>query len=256
MMRLLLANAIVGFPVNILSIDCMQEIMRGGVDVCKEAGIPLAGGHSIDNPQPVFGLAVIGMVHPAMVKTNSGAKPGDVLILTKPLGVGIMASAFKLDKISKQGYQQFVDIITMLNKAGGWLGKQAGVNAMTDVTGFGLAGHLLEMAKGAKVCMEIDTVSVPVIEEAWRHVVEGIVPGGAYRNMHGYSDDLYFSEQWDMDRQLVFSDPQTNGGLLVSVEADYASEYVAILQQMGYPEVAIIGQVKVAGDHMHPVIFL
>ena len=252
----MLANAIVGFPVNLLSMEAMQEIMHGGVDVCKEAGIPLAGGHSIDNPQPVFGLAAIGMVHPSRVKTNSAAKPGDVLILTKPLGIGIMASAFKLDRISKQGYKLFVDIITMLNKPGGWLGKQPGVNAMTDVTGFGLAGHLLEMAKGAKVCMEIDTASVPVIDEAWKHVVEGIVPGGAYRNMHGYGEDLSFSDQWDMDHQLVFSDPQTNGGLLVTVEPEYAAEYVAELQTMGYPEVAIIGQVKEEGYQTHPVSFL
>lgn len=252
----LLANAIVGFPVNVLSMECMQEIMHGGVDVCKEAGIPLAGGHSIDNPQPIFGLAAVGMIHPRNVKTNSAARVGDVLILTKPLGIGIMASAFKLDVISEKGYQQFVDNITMLNKPGAWLGKQSGVHGMTDITGFGLAGHLLEMAKGARVCFEIDTSSVPVIEEAWKHVADGVVPGGAYRNMHGYGEDLGFSDQWDMDRQLVFSDPQTNGGLLVTVDPNYAEEYVSALQGMGYPEVAIIGLVKEAGYHPHPVTFL
>lgn len=252
----MLANAIVGFPVNTLSMECMQEIMHGGVDVCKEAGIPLAGGHSIDNPQPVFGLAVVGMIHPDKIKTNSAAKVGDVLILTKPLGIGIMASAFKLDMISKKGYQLFVENITMLNKPGGWLGKQAGVHAMTDITGFGLAGHLLEMAKGAKVCMEIDAESVPVIAEAWKHVVEGVVPGGAYRNMHSYGEELSFSDKWDMDRQLVFSDPQTNGGLLVSADPEYAEEYVSSLQDMGYAEVTIIGQVKDVQHHKHPVTFL
>lgn len=252
----MLANAIVGFPVNVLSMEAMQNIMHGGVDVCKEAGIPLAGGHSIDNPQPVFGLAAIGMIHPGKVKTNSAARVGDVVLMTKPLGIGIMSSAFKLDVISKEGYQQFIDNITMLNKAGSWLGQQPGVHAMTDITGFGLAGHLLEMARGARVCIEIDTESVPVIEEAWKHVVDGVVPGGAYRNMHGYGDELGFSDKWDMDRQLVFSDPQTNGGLLVTVAPEYAHECEASLQAMGYPEVTIIGQVRDTRTHKKPVTFL
>lgn len=252
----MLANAIVGFPVNVLSMDDMQEIMRGGVDVCKEAGIPLAGGHSIDNPQPVFGLAAIGMVHPGKIKTNSAARVGDVLILTKPLGIGIMASAFKIDAITRRGYQQFVEQITMLNKPGAWLGQQNGVHAMTDITGFGLAGHLLEMASGANVCIEVDTDSVPIIDEALTHVVEGIVPGGAYRNMHSYGDKLSFDEKWDMDHQLIFSDPQTNGGLLVTVDPKYAADYVSSLQEMGYGSVSIIGQVKEAGYHKHQVNFI
>ena len=250
----IMANAIVGFPVNTLDMECMQEIMHGGVDVCRDANIPLSGGHSIDNPQPIFGLAAVGKVHPTRVKTNSGARVGDILLLTKPLGIGVMASAFKLNLISPEGYKEFVDTITMLNKPGAWLGEQEGVHAMTDITGFGLAGHLLEMARGAQVRMELDLNSIPVIEEAWTHVVEGVVPGGAYRNMHSYGDELQF-EDGDLDRQLIYSDPQTNGGLLVSVHPDMAEEYKECLEDMGYEHVAIVGEVKnMTADKPH-VIF-
>lgn len=252
----MLANAIVGFPVNKLSMETMQEIMHGGVDVCHDAGIPLAGGHSIDNPQPVFGLAAIGSIHPKSIKKNSDAKVGDLIILTKPLGIGIMASAFKMDLISNEAYQEFVKHMTMLNKPGGWLGSQAGVHAMTDVTGFGLAGHLLEMAKGAHVHIEIDTSKVPVMKDAWSYVVEGVVPGGAYRNMHSYGESLKFAQQWDIDQQLIFTDPQTNGGLLVTVAPEYAEHYVEELRQRGYADVCIIGQVKAQDEAAIPVTFM
>ncbi len=239
----LMANAIVGFPVNVLPMNTMQEIMRGGVDVCKEAGIPLCGGHSIDNPQPIFGLAAVGTIHPKNIKTNSNAKVGDILLLTKPLGVGIMASAYKLKTITKQGYQEFIDNITMLNKPGAWLGEQDNVHAMTDITGFGLAGHLIEMADGANVSFEINTASVPVIKEAWQHVAEGVVPSGAYRNMSSFQGKLVFGAQWNPDQQLVFSDPQTNGGLLVSIAQDAAMDVVTELMGMGYGQVTVIGEV-------------
>lgn len=251
-----MATAIAGFPVNELSMSDRQEIMRGGVEVCQEAGIPLAGGHTIDNPQPIFGLAVVGLVHPNQIKKNANAKVGDVLILTKPLGIGIMASAFKLNVISSTGYKEFVKNITLLNKPGAWLGKQLGVNAMTDITGFGLAGHLVEMAKDTNVRFDIDTTNVPIIEDALTHVVEGIVPSGAYRNMSSYGHELNFSEQWDSDHQLIFSDPQTNGGLLVSVEPNYAEHYVSELNKMGYDDVRIIGRVEPSDKNQALVSFL
>lgn len=239
----LLANAIVGFPVNQLPMTTMQDIMRGGVDVCKEANIPLAGGHSIDNPQPIFGLAVVGTIHPDKIKTNAAAKVGDVLLLTKPLGIGIMASAYKLHKITPEGYKKFVAAITMLNKPGTWLGQQDSVHAMTDITGFGLAGHLIEMANGANVCMDINTAAIPIIDDAVEYVTEGIVPSGAYRNMNSYSDSLTFDDQWDIDRQLIFSDPQTNGGLLVSLDPLDAPRILDKLFRLGYPQVSIVGEV-------------
>lgn len=240
----LMANAIVGFPVNKLSMPDMQEIMRGAVEACEEAGIPLAGGHSIDNPQPIFGLAVVGLARTDLVKTNSGARAGDVLILTKPIGTGILASAVKLDMLKPASYDKFVSVVIRLNKIGSWLGKQPGVHAMTDVTGFGLAGHLLEMARGARVRMEISASAVPVLEEAWSLVAEGVVPGGAYRNMQAYGDAIVFEDEWDIDRQLVYTDPQTNGGLLVSVEASRADSLLEHIRAAGFVEATVIGRVE------------
>ncbi|MBI3547072.1 MAG: selenide, water dikinase SelD [Gammaproteobacteria bacterium] len=251
----LMATAIVGFPVNKLPMESMQEIMRGAVEVCQEGGIPLAGGHSIDNPQPVFGLSVIGMAHTRFIKTNSGAKVGDVLILTKPLGIGILASAIKAGTIRPSAYKKFIRHITQLNKPGSWLGKQAEVHALTDVTGFGLAGHLMEMAKGARVRMEIDTTVVPVMEEAWALVEEGVVPSGAYRNMHSYGDSLLFEDEWNIDHQLVFTDPQTNGGLLMAVTPEKAEMYLEKLREFGFAETAVIGQVTAQRGTDAPVVF-
>jgi selenide,water dikinase len=242
----LMANAIVGFPVNKLNMPDMQEIMRGAVEMCEEAGIPLAGGHSIDNPQPIFGLAVVGLARTDLVKTNSGAKPGDVLILTKPIGTGILASAVKLEMLSAESYERFVQVVSGLNKIGSWLGKQPGVHAMTDITGFGLAGHLLEMARGAKVRMVIEAKAIPVIDEAWSLAASGVVPGGAYRNMQAYGDAIDFEDEWDIDRQLVYTDPQTNGGLLFAVEAARAGEVLRHIQQTAHAEAAIIGTVEAA----------
>lgn len=251
----LMANAIVGFPVNQLTIETMQEIMRGAVEVCREAAIPLVGGHSIDNPQPIFGLAVVGLGHTALIKTNAGARVGDLLLLTKPLGIGILASAIKLGTISPAAYEKFVRATTKLNMPGAWLGQQAGVHAITDVTGFGLAGHLLEMAKGAGVHVEIDMAAVPVLEEAWSLVKEGICPGGAYRNMHSYGDALRFADEWNIDDQLIFTDPQTNGGLLISVQANKAPTFVTKLKEFGFLDTAIIGRVVRAHGTEAPVRF-
>ncbi|MDH5649256.1 MAG: selenide, water dikinase SelD [Gammaproteobacteria bacterium] len=251
----ILANAIVGFPVDKLSVDTMQEIMRGGVDVCADANVPLAGGHSIDNPQPIFGLAAVGIIRPDLVKTNSGTKAGDVLLLTKPLGIGILASAFKMDAISDEGYRKFIHYITMLNKAGSWLGKQAGIHAMTDITGFGLAGHLLEMAKGSRTRMLINAQAVPVIEEAWNHVEEGIVPSGAYRNMHSYGDSIRFDDEWNIDHQLIFTDPQTNGGLLVAVDPVYVDFVISNLKTLFDVDAAVIGKAIPNIGAEAPVVF-
>ncbi len=239
----LMANAIVGFPVDEIPMKSMQQIMQGGISVCEVANIPLSGGHSINNPQPIFGLAVVGTVHPNNIKTNKDSQIGDILILTKPLGIGIMSSAFKLKLISKKGYAEFVDVITQVNSPGSWLGTQPAVHAMTDITGFGLAGHLLEMANAADVCMEVEMNSVPIINEAIKHVSDGIVPSGAYRNMSSFTNYVSFSEAWDIDKQLIFSDPQTNGGLLISVAPESAVEIIAKLGKMGYENISIIGQV-------------
>lgn len=239
----LMANAIVGFPVNELSMPTMQSIMQGGIDICMEAGIPLSGGHSIDNPQPIFGLCAVGKIHPKKIKTNSGAKVGDILILTKPLGIGVMATAFKLKMISDKAYADYIKHITMLNKPGAWLGQQDGVHALTDVTGFGLAGHLIEMANGANASFEVNMKSVPVIDGTWEYATEGLVPTGAYRNLNSFTSSITFAAGCHIDQQLVFADPQTNGGLLAAVDPLDIQHIITAMSEQGYPEVCVIGEV-------------
>jgi len=251
----MLANAILGYPVGKLPVETIQEIMRGGLDVCKDAGIPLAGGHTIDNPQPIYGLAAIGMVHPDSVKTNAAARVGDVLILTRPIGIGIMTTAIKTGNLTPAGYAELIENITQINAVGAWLGQQQGVHAMTDITGFGIAGHLLEMAKGARVRMNIRASDVPVMQEAWSLVVEGVVPTAAYRNMSAYADALSFEDEWNIDHQLVFTDPQTNGGLLVSVAQEHAEAVLSGLRAQGCARAAVIGEVTPYTGTDAPVIF-
>lgn len=250
----IVAVSIVGFPVNKLPLYVMQDIMRGGVETCMDAGIPLAGGHSIDNEEPVFGLCVVGLVHPERIKPNSGARVGDVLITTKPLGVGIMSTAVRVRAITPTGYEKVVRTMSTLNKPGAWLGSQASVHALTDVTGFGLAGHALEMARGAGASIVIDVAKVPVMEEAWDLATEGIVPGGAYRNLSAYGSAIKFDCDLSTDHQLIFTDPQTSGGLLISVAPEAVDRVVARLKEAHCLAADVIGQV-VAADGASSVTF-
>ncbi|NIR84654.1 MAG: selenide, water dikinase SelD [Gammaproteobacteria bacterium] len=241
--RPLMATAIAGFPVNEVPTESLQEIMRGGVEVCEEAKIALSGGHSIENPQPIFGLAAVGRVHPRRIKTNAGARPGDDVILTRPLGIGVLASAYRIDMLDEAGYKEFVAAIMHLNKQGAWLGEIDDVHALTDVTGFGLAGHLVEMARGANLIMQVRADEVPVLASALPLAEEGVFPGGAYRNMESYTGVLSFGDDWDIDRQLLFTDPQTNGGLLLCVDPSSTERVLDSLQEQGCPHAAVIGSV-------------
>ena len=243
----IMATAIAGFPIHDVKTEEMQNIMRGGIDICTSAQVPLAGGHTIENPQPIFGLAVVGTVHPKNIKTNSGSRPGDKIILTKSLGIGVLASALRIDMLSDTEYQLFVETITEINSAGAWLGGIPEVHGLTDITGFGLAGHLVEMAEGARVRMVVDTDNVPIYPAAETLAREGVFPGGAYRNMDAYNTRLSFGDDWDIDRQLVFTDPQTNGGLLLSVEPQATEDILARLHEFGCAESTVIGEV--AEDH-------
>lgn len=240
--RPFMANAIVGFPVDEVTTEVLQETMRGGTDVCQEVGIPLSGGHSIVNPQPIYGLAAIGRIHPDRIKTNGGARSGDDLILTKPLGVGVLASAFRIDMLDEAGYDEFVKIISSVNNQGAWLGELEEVHAMTDVTGFGLVGHLVEMATGARTNIRIDAEQVPVAASAIPLSQEGVFPSGAYRNMQSYEDRLVFGEDWDVDRQLIFADPQTNGGLLIAVDPGASEAVLDSLRDRGCEVATRIGK--------------
>src|SRR5438874_11810649 len=206
------ALAIVGMPLEKMPVEVVQRIISGGESVCAQAGIPIAGGHSIDTLEPIYGLVALGLVHPKKVKRNDRAQDGDVLILGKPLGVGILSAALKKGRLSAAGYKQMVEITTQLNTPGTALAEVEDVHALTDVTGFGLAGHLLEICRGSKVGAEIRFDDLPVLPEALEWVKEGTATGASDRNWKGYGHDVRMpSSAPDWKRKLI-SDPQTSGG--------------------------------------------
>ncbi len=241
------ALALVGMPINVLPLAVIREILRGGEAVCRDAGIPIAGGHSIDSVEPIYGLAAIGTVHPQQLKRNSGAQAGDVLILGKPLGVGVFSAAAKKEKLDAAGYRAFIEVTTLLNRAGPSLARIAGVHAMTDVTGFGLAGHLLEMCRAAKVGAALRHVDIPLLEGALELVRAGFVTGASARNWAAYGDEVRLGASIDATAQALLCDPQTSGGLLVACAETVADEVIETFRQHGCAHAAAIGRF-VAGD--------
>ena len=233
------ALAVVGMPLDKLPEDVIRQILSGGESVCAQAGIPIAGGHSIDVLEPIYGLVGIGVVHPQRVKRNSGARAGDVLILGKPLGIGILSATLKKGLLSESGYGQMMRWTTQLNTAGARLAQMDGVHAVTDVTGFGLAGHLLEICRGARLAATLEFVRLPLIDEAAKHVQAGISTGASTRNWNGYGAEVTISgEEW---RQKVVTDPQTSGGLLVACAPECAEEVLAAFRAAGGDQAAVIG---------------
>src|SRR6266702_2423682 len=241
------ALAIVGMPLEKMPIEVIQRIIAGGESVCAQAGIPIAGGHSIDTLEPIYGLVAIGVVHPRKVKRNDRARSGDVLILGKPLGVGILSAALKKGKLSASGYKQMVEITTQLNTPGTALAELEGVHALTDVTGFGLAGHLLEICRGSKLGAEIRFDDLPVLPEALEWVKEGTATGASDRNWKGYGHEVRMpAGAPDWKRKLV-SDPQTSGGLLVACAPTAEKRVVEEFLRQGFPLARRIGSMR-AGD--------
>ena len=239
----IMALGLVGMPINVLPLETIGAILRGGQDVCRDAGIPIAGGHTIDSVEPIYGLVVLGLVHPSRVKKNSGAKAGDVLILGKPLGVGILSAALKKEILSAEGYAQMIAVTTQLNKPGIALAKLDGVHALTDITGFGLAGHALELARGAGLQLRIDWSRMPLIAGVRELAAQGCVTGASGRNWDSYGAEVTLPASFaDADKALL-SDPQTSGGLLVSCSADSAAEVLAIFHAQGFDHAAVIGEV-------------
>ena len=239
--RPIFALALLGMPINTLPMEVIQRITEGGESVCAQAGIPIAGGHSIDTVEPIYGLVVLGLVDPAKFKRNSGAKAGDSLILGKPLGVGILSAALKQEKLPESGYRRMIDYTTQLNTPGVDLVEMPGVHALTDVTGFGLAGHLLELCRGAGLGAQIKWADVPVIPEAVELVKAGIVTGASTRNWNGYSEEVRLAagiEEW---QKLLLTDPQTSGGLLVSCSPESEAEVLAIFRRQGFADACRIG---------------
>src|SRR5216110_2498628 len=241
------ALAIVGMPLEKMPVEVIQKIISGGESVCAQAGIPIAGGHSIDTLEPIYGLVALGLVHPKKVKRNSSAKAGDVLILGKPLGVGILSAALKKGKLSDAGYAQMLEWTTKLNTPGEALAEMPAVHALTDVTGFGLAGHLLEICRGSKLGAEIRFDDLPVLPEALEWAKEGTATGASDRNWKGYGHEVRMpAGAPDWKRKLI-SDPQTSGGLLVACAPAAEKRVVEEFLRQGFPLARCIGSMR-AGD--------
>ena len=230
----IMAIAILGWPVEKLPAELAQQVLEGARTICMEAGIPLAGGHSIDSPEPIFGLAVSGLVDISNLKKNNTAQENDLLFLTKPIGVGILATAQKREKISQEHLDQLIKQLTTLNKAGEALGKIPGVHAMTDVTGFGLIGHLIEMADGSGLSAEITYADVPILASAKIYQQQPIGPDATFRNWNSYSAKVGFATGVNvMEAFHLLPDPQTNGGLLVSVSPSAVDQVLAVFNSFG-----------------------
>ena len=238
------ALALVGMPINVLSTEVIGQILQGGQSVCQAAGIPIAGGHSIDSVEPIYGLVVLGLAHPSRIKRNASAKAGDVLVLGKPLGVGILSAALKKEALSAEGYAQMIATTTRLNTAGPDLAALEGVHALTDVTGFGLAGHALEMARGAHCDVEVNWSSVPLLDGVEALAQQGFITGASGRNWAGYGAEVVLPEGFSTVDQALLSDPQTSGGLLVSCAPDALPAVMAVFKQHGFAQATVVGKVS------------
>jgi selenide,water dikinase len=238
--RPIMALALVGMPLEKLPVSVISRVLEGGESVCASVGIPVAGGHSIDTLEPIYGLVALGLVHPERVKRNSSGKPGDVLILGKPLGIGILSAALKKGKLSAAGYEQMIEWTTKLNTPGEALAAMPQVHALTDVTGFGLAGHLLEILRGSRLSAEVDFSSIPVIGEALDRVKQGVATGASERNWKSYGREVQFSgDEW---QRKILTDPQTSGGLLVACAPEIQGKVLDTFRSQGFAEARIIGR--------------
>jgi selenide, water dikinase len=240
------ALAILGMPINSMPAAMIREILRGGAAMAAEAGIPVAGGHSIDSPEPIYGLAVVGLVSSKALRRNSEARPGDALILTKPIGGGIYSAAIKKGALSEEGYREMLGFMTRLNVVGADLARLKEVHAMTDVTGFGLLGHGLEMARGAGVTVRLRLNDVPLLEQAKNLAQAGYFTGASERNWSSYREGVELPAGLEDWRRSLLTDPQTSGGLIVACDAQAAPAILARIQE-GDPHAAIIGLVE-GGD--------
>jgi selenide, water dikinase len=239
----IMALAILGMPVDKIATEAVREILKGGARACAEAGIPVAGGHSIDCPEPVYGLAVTGICRKEDIRRNADAKAGDALILTKALGVGIYSAAFKKEALSPAAYEQMLGSMTLLNRIGAELAKDAAVHAMTDVTGFGLLGHALEMARGSNLSLSVRADDLPLLSEAEELARQGFVTGASGRNWASYGDNVALPAGFPEWRRHLLTDPQTSGGLLIACAPDRAESILSQIVVAGYPHSRIIGHV-------------
>lgn len=238
----IMALALVGMPINQIPLDVIGKIIQGGESICAEAGIPIAGGHSIDSVEPIYGLVVLGLVHPSQVKRNSSAKIGDKLILGKPLGVGILSAALKKQNLDEAGYASMILNTTKLNKPGQGLAKLNSVHALTDVTGFGLLGHLLEICRGANVTANLQFSQIPLLPQVKTLALEGNITGASNRNWDAYGHDIALHNIKHVE-QSILTDPQTSGGLLVACDANAVADVLALFHAHDFMQAAVIGDI-------------
>ena len=239
--RPIMALALLGVPIGKLPTSAVQRIVAGGHDVCERVGVPIAGGHSIDSPEPLYGLVALGLIDPAKVKRNDRARAGDVLILGKGLGIGVMGAALKKGELKDKAYRQMLETATQLNTPGLKLAEMEGVHALTDVTGFGLLGHLLEICRGSKLQARLEFDRVPILSAA-RHLVEaGYATGASDRNWASCQAEVELPAQWPQWRRKILTDPQTSGGLLVACDAATAPAVLDVFQQEGFNHAKQIG---------------
>ncbi len=240
--RPIFALAVCGMPVGKLPADTIARILAGGQAVCTEAGVPIAGGHSIDSPEPIYGLVALGLVHPRRVKRNDRARAGDVLILGKPLGIGVLSAALKKEALNPEGYAEMVETAARLNTPGIALSAMEGVHALTDVTGFGLLGHLLEICRGSGVAARLQLEAVPVLESARQLVQAGHVTGASARNWTSFGVDVELPQQTPAWQRDLLTDPQTSGGLLVACSTQSAQSVLEAFVSAGFAQAAVIGE--------------
>ena len=247
--RPILALAIVGMPIDKLATSVIARILQGGASVCATAGIPVAGGHSIDSVEPIYGLVALGLAHPDQILTNRGGKPGDLLILTKALGVGVLSAAFRRGELSAEGYAALIASTTRLNDFGAGLGGLGAVHAATDVTGFGLLGHGLEMARGAGLTARLSAAPplLPGVEALAR---AGVRTGASARNWASYGEAVQAPHDLDDWRRDLLTDPQTSGGLLLAVDRSDAFDLVARAQAAGLSQTAVVGELHAGGPQV------
>ncbi|WP_353156606.1 selenide, water dikinase SelD [Herminiimonas fonticola] len=240
----IMALALVGMPVGKLPLETIGLILKGGEAICAEAGIPIAGGHTIDSVEPIYGLVVMGLVHPSHIKRNASARAGDKLILGKPIGVGVLSAALKKNLLDAAGYASMIANTTKLNTPGKALAQLAGVHAMTDVTGFGVLGHLLELARGAGLSAQLDMSLIPLLPQVRQLAEQGCITGASGRNWQGYGHEVTLAPSINPVQQALLTDPQTAGGLLVSCAPDAVEQVLALFRKDGFADAAVIGEMR------------
>ncbi len=241
--RPILALAIVGMPIDVLPAATIGRILEGGASVCCSGGIPIAGGHSIDSVEPIYGLVALGLAHPDRIKRNADAQSGDALVLGKPLGVGVLSAALKKRALGASGYEQMIATTTQLNTPGPELAALSGVHALTDVTGFGLAGHALELGRGSGCDLRIEWSAVPLLSGVRELANQGFVTGASGRNWSSYGAEVLLPPTFAAEDKALLTDPQTSGGLLVACSSSAVDEVLAVFRRQGFEHAAKIGSV-------------